>query len=200
MGLKHLIDFVRDWKFSKSDIAFLKLLPSFTSFDESFWNYLERLKFPGSINAVPEGEIFGTEPVQMSDEVRRAYNYVGKSPFPLLQIEGPAAVVALMSEFVYNILSQATLVSMTALRRRTSLEKGAQFYGAGELQVHPLFALLDNRADAILGNRPLIFEQAENSIAIRWRIDQKENTSEIEPIRAQLNEAHGLNAIMVFLT
>jgi hypothetical protein len=169
LGLRHVTDFVRNWKFSHDDVDFLRLLPSCTSFPNGFWDYLEQLRFQGDISAVPEGTIFGSSPIEMSDDMRREYNYEGKSPFPLLVIHGPAGAVALMSEFIFNILSQATMTSMVAYERRKNHTQGAHYYGVGELHVHPIYSMIDNEADAVLNNRPLrLFEQPQNRVFVRW--------------------------------
>ncbi|MBS7021012.1 MAG: nicotinate phosphoribosyltransferase [Firmicutes bacterium] len=60
-GLEEIIDFVENFHFSKEDIAYLR---SLNKFSEAFLNYLSKLKFTGSIEAVPDGTvIFPNEPI-----------------------------------------------------------------------------------------------------------------------------------------
>ena len=78
VGLDHVMNYVRNWRFSDSDIEFLQSLPSCSTFQAPFWLYLRNIqKFPGNIRGVREGEIYGTSPMQMSDELRTNFQVIG---------------------------------------------------------------------------------------------------------------------------
>jgi nicotinate phosphoribosyltransferase len=65
-GLESVIHFLEKFKFDSSDLNYLAQLrgpDGAPYFDEEFLNYLSKLKFTGSIDAVPEGTvIFPYEP------------------------------------------------------------------------------------------------------------------------------------------
>ena len=60
-GLEQVIDYVKNLRFNKEDIEFLRAK---NVFDEGFLDYLANFKFTGDIYAVPEGTpIFPNEPI-----------------------------------------------------------------------------------------------------------------------------------------
>ena len=60
-GLEEIISYIKNFKFSKEDIKYLRNL---NLFNEKFLNYLKNLKFKGDIYAIPDGTpIFPNEPV-----------------------------------------------------------------------------------------------------------------------------------------
>lgn len=60
-GLEHLVNILKNLKFSKEDIEYFK---SLNSFDDKFLNFLENFKFTCDVWAVPEGSvIFPNEPI-----------------------------------------------------------------------------------------------------------------------------------------
>ncbi|HEY8389449.1 MAG TPA: nicotinate phosphoribosyltransferase [Clostridia bacterium] len=64
-GLEEAVDFVKNIKFTKEDIQYLRSLNAFT---DDFLDYLSNFRFKGSIRAVPEGTvIFPGEPIMTVD-------------------------------------------------------------------------------------------------------------------------------------
>ena len=59
-GLEQVIEYIKNLKFSKDDIEYLRIQ---NKFSEDFLKYLENFKFTGDIWAIPEGTIvFPNEP------------------------------------------------------------------------------------------------------------------------------------------
>lgn len=60
-GLQQLIEVIKDMRFTKGDLDYLR---SLNVFDEEFFDYLSNFKFTGSIFAIPEGTpVFPYEPL-----------------------------------------------------------------------------------------------------------------------------------------
>lgn len=60
-GLQQLIEAIKDMRFTKGDIEYLRTLHIF---DEEFFDYLRNFQFSGTIYSVPEGTpVFPYEPL-----------------------------------------------------------------------------------------------------------------------------------------
>lgn len=93
-GLERIIDYVENFKFHESDLAYLK---DELGYSEEFLKYLSKLRFTGSIKSVCEGEVvFGNE--------------------PLLRVEAPLAEVQLIETALLNIVNYQTLIATKAAR------------------------------------------------------------------------------------
>lgn len=70
-GLSSLVDYIKNLKFTKENIAYLR---SLNVFDEDFLEYLSNFKFNGNIYAVPEGTVvFPMEPlVKVEADIKEA--------------------------------------------------------------------------------------------------------------------------------
>ncbi|MBV8811511.1 MAG: nicotinate phosphoribosyltransferase [Acidobacteriaceae bacterium] len=65
-GLQQAIEYLRDLHFEAEEIQYLRTLPQFKSTPREFFEFLSRLRFTGSLFAVPEGTpIFAHEPIAM---------------------------------------------------------------------------------------------------------------------------------------
>ncbi len=92
-GLEKIIEYINNFKFTKSDIEYLATL----GYDNDYLDYLSKLKFTGSIRAVREGEIvFGNE--------------------PLLRVEAPLIQAQLIETAILNIINYQTLIATKASR------------------------------------------------------------------------------------
>ncbi|QWC23117.1 nicotinate phosphoribosyltransferase [Bacillus haikouensis] len=92
-GLERVIEFVKNFHFSKSDIEYLSEL----GYEEEFLNYLRDLRFTGTIRSMQEGELaFANE--------------------PLLRIEAPLAQAQLLETAILNIVNYQTLIATKANR------------------------------------------------------------------------------------
>ena len=81
-GLAKIIDYVNSFRFTESDINFLRQL----GYEEDYLNYLSGMKFTGNIRSVKEGEIvFGNE--------------------PLLRIEAPLIQAQIMETAILNVVN-----------------------------------------------------------------------------------------------
>uniref|UniRef100_A0A1I7XXZ2 Nicotinate phosphoribosyltransferase n=1 Tax=Steinernema glaseri TaxID=37863 RepID=A0A1I7XXZ2_9BILA len=98
-GLEDCLRFVENFKFSKSDIDFLKkTLPGST--EPAFFDYLESLDCCGiQLDAIPEGSTVFPK-------------------VPLITVTGPLAVCQLMETTFLNLVNYASLVATNASRFR----------------------------------------------------------------------------------
>lgn len=95
-GLESIMEYIKYFRFSESDIAYLKEV---MEYDEDFLTYLKTLRFTGNIKSVCEGEIvFANE--------------------PLLRVEGPLAEVQLVESMLLNIVNYQTLIATKAARMK----------------------------------------------------------------------------------
>ena len=93
-GLEQVINYIKDLKFTKEDIAFLK---EKGIFDDKFLDYLSNFKFTGDIWAVPEGTpIFPGEPI--------------------LTVRGKAVETQLIETFVLLTINHQSLIATKANR------------------------------------------------------------------------------------
>lgn len=195
-GMQDALDFVVDWRISPSDIAFLQTVPSFDHLSKDFWSYLLSIeRFSGAIQAVPEGTIFGTSPMKMSDEIRKNFEYTDVSPFPLLRMEGEYGQVSLLSEYIYNIIASASYRSKIALAQR-GRGPGRAYYGLAEAMVHPLDAYQESASNFIAGNTPSIFAQNENISIICKDINNPKDDHR-RSLMQQIRRLHGLDTLFV---
>jgi nicotinate phosphoribosyltransferase len=99
-GLAQLIDFLKNWRFSPDDIAYLRSLRVGNGealFPEDFLEYLSNLRFTCDIDAIPEGTVvFPHE--------------------PLVRIKGPLLQGQLIESTLLNIINFQTLVATKAAR------------------------------------------------------------------------------------
>ncbi|WP_064091161.1 nicotinate phosphoribosyltransferase [Rossellomorea aquimaris] len=92
-GLERIIDFVKKFHFSESDIDYLREL----GYEEKFLQYLSDLRFTGAIRSMEEGELsFGN--------------------VPLVRIEAPLAQAQLLETAILNIVNYQTLIATKANR------------------------------------------------------------------------------------
>ncbi|WP_232826514.1 nicotinate phosphoribosyltransferase [Lewinella sp. IMCC34183] len=99
-GLPLAIDLIENFRFSADDVQYLGRLTGSDGsplFREPFLNYLQRMKWTGSVDAVPEGEIV------LPHE-------------PLLRIEGPLLQVQLLETALLTVMNFSTLIATKAAR------------------------------------------------------------------------------------
>ena len=95
-GLKEVIDYILNMKFSDEDINYLKSLGKFSN---EFLEYLKNFKFSGNLYSVKEGSIiFPNEPI--------------------VQIEAPLIEAQIIETFLINTLQLPTLVATKSARCR----------------------------------------------------------------------------------
>ncbi|MGM0877393.1 MAG: nicotinate phosphoribosyltransferase [Bacillota bacterium] len=93
-GLERIIQYLEDFHFSESDIAYLR---DELGYEDDFLNYLKDLRFTGNVYSVIEGEmVFGNEPI--------------------VRIEAPLAEAQLIETAILNIVNYQTLIATKAAR------------------------------------------------------------------------------------
>ncbi|WP_346208030.1 nicotinate phosphoribosyltransferase [Caldifermentibacillus hisashii] len=92
-GLEKVIDYLHNFKFTESDLAYLREI----GYPEDFLTYLKTVRFTGTLRSVVEGEIvFGNE--------------------PLIRVEAPLAEAQLIETALLNIVNYQTLIATKASR------------------------------------------------------------------------------------
>lgn len=99
-GLADVIDFLKNWRFSAEELAYLATLTASNGdalFPPAFLTYLEQLEFSCDIDAIPEGTVvFPHE--------------------PLVRITGPLLQAQLIESTLLNIVNFQTLIATKASR------------------------------------------------------------------------------------
>ncbi|WP_338786479.1 nicotinate phosphoribosyltransferase [Metabacillus sp. FJAT-53654] len=93
-GLERIIQYLEDFHFSESDIAYLR---DELKYEDDYLTYLKDLRFTGNVYSVVEGEmVFGNEPI--------------------VRIEAPLAEAQLIETAILNIVNYQTLIATKAAR------------------------------------------------------------------------------------
>ncbi len=99
-GLDPLIDILSDFRFSDSDINYLRTLKGndeLPLFEDGFFDFLSKMEFTCSIDAVPEGTpIFSNEPI--------------------VRVQGPLLQAQLIESIMLNVINYQTLIATKAAR------------------------------------------------------------------------------------
>ena len=93
-GLEDVLDYLEKFHFSQADLTYLRSTEIFT---KNFLDYLESLRFTGSVRAIPEGRLyFANEPV--------------------LEVTGPIIEAQMVETFIINQVNLQTLLATKAAR------------------------------------------------------------------------------------
>ena len=93
-GLERMLDYLRNFRFSESDIAYLR---DEVGYKEDFINYLKEVRFTGDMYSMVEGElVFANEPI--------------------VRIEAPLVEAQLIETALLNIVNYQTLIATKASR------------------------------------------------------------------------------------
>ncbi|WP_129729779.1 nicotinate phosphoribosyltransferase [Ectobacillus funiculus] len=93
-GLEKLIEYLQQFRFTESDIRYLR---EELGYGEDFLSYLHTLQFTGTLRSMQEGElVFGNE--------------------PMLRVEAPLAEAQLIETAMLNIVNYQTLIATKAAR------------------------------------------------------------------------------------
>lgn len=107
-GLEQIIDIITNWQFSPSDIDYLRTI---TNFEPEFYDYLQTLKFSGTIDAVQEGDIVFANS-------------------PLLIVQAPLIQAQLLETIILNIINFQTLIATKAAKFRSVTNLPLMEFGA----------------------------------------------------------------------
>ncbi|MED1864886.1 nicotinate phosphoribosyltransferase [Fictibacillus nanhaiensis] len=93
-GLERIIDYLKNFKFTMSDIDYLR---EELGYGEDYLEYLQQVKFTGTVRSMVEGElVFANEPI--------------------IRIEAPLAEAQLVETAILNIVNYQTLIATKASR------------------------------------------------------------------------------------
>lgn len=99
-GLEAVVEFIQNFRFSSEDIQYLAGLQNEKGgslFETPFLNYLQHIRFSGSLEAVPEG--------------------TAVFPFnPILRLDGPIVQVQLLETGLLNLINFSSLAATKAAR------------------------------------------------------------------------------------
>lgn len=131
-GVQPLLDELEAMRFSEEDVRRLREEPAFAKVNPSFFDWLRRFSFEGTVLAVPEGTpVFPGEPI--------------------LRISAPLAVCTLIETRVIQVMSQSTAVSTRAARMVEAAQGRTVFDFGSRRCAGPDAALLAARAAYIGG-------------------------------------------------
>ncbi|HHJ51273.1 MAG TPA: nicotinate phosphoribosyltransferase [Phaeodactylibacter sp.] len=99
-GTDLVAEYLENWRFSAEDVAYLgslKTAEGHPLFTESFLNYLQRLRFTGRVDVLPEGElVFPNQPI--------------------LRIQAPLIEAQIIESALLNLVNFSTLIATKAAR------------------------------------------------------------------------------------
>ncbi|WP_031546596.1 nicotinate phosphoribosyltransferase [Salinicoccus luteus] len=126
-GLERIIDFLKNLKFTESDIEYLRSI----GYEEDFLAYLKELRFTGKVRAIQEGELVFAN-------------------MPLVQVEAPIIEAQLIETALLNIVNFQTLIATKASRIRQIVPDGT-LMEFGTRRAHEFDAALWGARAAIIG-------------------------------------------------
>lgn len=134
-GLERAIDYLRNFRFTESDIAYLR---EQLGYRDDFLEYLKDIRFTGTVYSMVEGElVFGNEPI--------------------IRIEAPLVEAQLIETALLNIVNFQTLIATKASRIKQVIkdEIGMEF---GTRRAQEMDAALWGARAAVIGG----FESTSN--------------------------------------
>ncbi|GLX68688.1 nicotinate phosphoribosyltransferase [Paenibacillus glycanilyticus] len=127
-GLQRIIEYVREFGFTASDLAYLQ---EELGYEEDYLAFLKELRFTGTITAMREGElVFGNEAI--------------------LRVEGTLAEAQFIETALLNIVNYQTLIATKASRIR-NVVGNAPLLEFGTRRAHEFDAALWGSRAAIIG-------------------------------------------------
>ena len=131
-GLEQAVEYLRDLRFEKDHVDFLKNHPSFRGISDGFFRYLREFRFTGDAWALPEGTVlFANEPI--------------------LRITAPIIEAQVVETYLLSTINFQTLIATKASRIVQSA-RGRDVVEFGARRAHgPEAALLAARSSYIGG-------------------------------------------------
>ena len=131
-GLEQAVEYLQQLSFAPDEIAFLQKQPTFQSVKPEFFDFLSRLRFTGTVWAVPEGTVVFAEE-------------------PLLRVTAPIIEAQVAETYLLAVLTYQTTVA-TKAARMTQVAGGRGIVEFGTRRAHgPHAGLLAARASFIGG-------------------------------------------------
>jgi nicotinate phosphoribosyltransferase len=131
-GLEQAVAYLKQLRFKKQHISFLRQHPSFENVSRKFFDYLKSFKFQGDVWAIPEGTIF------FEDE-------------PMLRVTAPIIQAQIVETYLLSIMNFETLIATKASRVVQSA-RGRGVVEFGARRAHgPQAAVLAARASYVGG-------------------------------------------------
>lgn len=131
-GLEQAMEYLRNLRFQKDHVDYLRRLPVFKKVSDAFFQHLLDLRFTGSVNALPEGTVcFPNEPI--------------------LQVTAPLIEAQIIETYLLCLVNFETLIASKAARICRAAQ-GRPVVEFGARRAHgPQAALLATRASYIGG-------------------------------------------------
>lgn len=127
-GLERILDYLKDFRFSESDIAYLK---EELEYEDDFLNYLKDVRFTGDVYSMVEGElVFANEPI--------------------LRVEAPLIEAQLIETALLNIVNFQTLIATKASRIK-QVAKDEMIMEFGTRRAHEMDAAVWGARATIIG-------------------------------------------------
>lgn len=127
-GLERILDYLKDFGFSDSDMAYLK---EELEYEDDFLNYLKDLRFTGDVYSMIEGElVFANEPI--------------------LRVEAPLIEAQLIESALLNIVNFQTLIATKASRIK-QVAKDEKIMEFGTRRAHEMDAAVWGARATIIG-------------------------------------------------
>ncbi|EEK91061.1 Nicotinate phosphoribosyltransferase [Bacillus cereus F65185] len=126
-GLEKIVEYIENFSFTESDIAYLAEL----QFEEEFLHYLQNMKFTGTIRSMQEGEVvFNNE--------------------PLLRVDAPLGEAQIIETALLNIVNYQTLIATKAARMKHAASND-ELLEFGTRRAHEFDAALWGTRAAFIG-------------------------------------------------
>ena len=184
VGLEQIIDFIKNFKFSRKEAEWLKE-SSNGALTDDFLDYLQKFKFKGTVNAVPEGTVvFPNEPI--------------------ITITGNSIDVQLFETYILSVMNFQTMVA-TKAARISYASKGKPFLDFGARRAHGRdAAILSSRASYIGGATGTALVSAAMKLGIPYSGTMphkfiQERESELEAFR-EYTESFPNDAVLLIDT
>ncbi|KXH78585.1 nicotinate phosphoribosyltransferase [Sporosarcina sp. HYO08] len=127
-GLERVLDYLKNFKFSESDIEYLR---EEVGYKEDFLSYLKDLRFTGDVYSMVEGEVvFANEPI--------------------LRVEAPLVEAQLIETALLNIVNYQTLIATKASRIK-QVVKDEVVMEFGSRRAHEMDAAIWGARATIIG-------------------------------------------------
>jgi len=121
-GLEQAVEYLRDLRFEKQHVEFLRNQPSLKDIDDGFFRYLQEFRFTGDVWALPEGTVFFAKE-------------------PIMRITAPIIEAQIVETYLLSTINFQTLIATKASRVVQSA-RGRDIIEFGGRRAHGIEAAL----------------------------------------------------------